>query len=1819
MGREIDERVVEMRFDNQKFEENANQSIETLKKLDKSLDFEHTGQSLDQIQNAANKLSFNPITNAIDAVQQKFNALEIMAVGAFMRIGGQIEQTAEKYIKMFTTDNIAAGWGKYAEKTNAVSTLVAQGYDLKTVNEQMNRLNWFTDETSYNFTDMAKSIGKFTASGQGLEESVTAMQGIALWASLSGQNAQTASSAMYQLSQALSAGYMRREDWKSIQNFSMDSTEFRQNVLDLAVELGTLKKNANDTYSSLMTDAADAQEFTRERFVESLTRGEWFTKDVMMAVYRKYGEGADQIFEAVQSEEYETASEALEAMGGSMDAFAVKAFKAGQQARSWSDVVDSVKDAVSTGWMQTFEYIFGNMEESIELWTNLANGLYDIFAEPGNRRNDILKAWYGAGGRKALLEGLTNIWDAVSNFTSLIGAAWENIFPKKDADVIGKNLARITRGFAKVTEGIKNFFAPLDELTKRADEMLEPVKEKVEEFNDDISKVKQTAEKAVEPLENLEEIARRVISGEFGNGETRFAKLTELYGGYEEIQNKVNELMGSSFRYKTVLKDESKAVDKLAEAQAKYKINVDGLAESKDKVSDIPSEKQFRRSEQVIETFAGLFSILKTLKGLLTPVVRLGGQLIGGLAKAVGLPFIDFILSGTSAIGRFLLGITGVVDNFTRSGKFAKAISTASATIHGFNRSVGQLSEGFFGSLGETLEKWKTSETIMRLGEAFRKLWGVLKEWKDDIFGNISDGFNKLVESVKNKGVDFSWLESLLNLIVNGLSSAIEFIVANKDSIQNIFSMFTGAVGTAIGAVGEGFKFLAEGIKEMDGGKSILEWLSEKFSGILDNLGTVSEKLTGAFKKFGEVLKKLFSSDGKTFDLEKFTALLKNVAIMAFFGLRLLGLFKAKESLLSIPAILSETLEELKDTLSAYQSKLKTEAIWNIAKSIGVLAASLFVLSLLDPNDLSNAAGALFVVCGALALVMNAFARIKEAKLNGKDDAATVMLSDFLDGIKNAFAKAAKMIGMAALMVGLAIAIGVVVFAIIKLKDQMSQAKEMWQAIGMIAVIVAMLGGVAMLCSAIGKNLTLGDALSFIAIALAIKMILGIVNQVVAMIKDPETSTNTLWQAIGMVSVLGLVLGAVVMLSKLGPGKGMLGTAATILILGIVMKILFSIVDMIAGYGTDQINQAWQGVTMLILLMGIITLLAYGAGNLGGMQEGAATLLGLVGTLAALGAVIVIVGKNAESGVHGMLLLAAVLIVLVAAAAAAQFLAVGMWAVANVVGKFGFAAAAIGVAALAIAAAFYVASAAIPLFFEGLAQAGDILMTKGPQIGVALLAIITIVLGVIIASQPNVIAAMTSLIGAISTGIANAVPTLLGNLWMVVLALGYFLIAVMPSAIQMLLDIVLAFWNNFAEAIVANSPRFLNAAHRMLYAIWDVVVDVITEIISGFSKTAAKAFHDQFHADLPPVLKEAGEEGAGALTGSFTEKAEEGLKEAQKQISGKFGEVTEKAFDDDISQRSGYKAGEATMQGQASGILENSGLPLDALMGADADLTQYVENGELPDVLKQYGVDGVTGEASGMTEAASSILSPAAQSSTQEGVEGVRSKYNDFVDAGKYIAKGVAAGMSDKEVKQMIDATGVNIGSNAANAVRRGAVVESPSKITTWVGQMIGEGLVVGMIDKVKDVKDSAKQMAEKGVGVIENATKGIYDILNQDLDLNPVIRPVLDDSGIQNGIGNVNSMFDRLALATGTTYTGNLSGIRSANNPNNLGEAIDKAVRKAIGDISDNVTDRLSTKTTIEVPLNIDGRRVAKATAEYTRNELARLDKYNSRKGGKV
>ena len=550
MPSSVEERILSMRFNNTDFEKKASQSISTLDKLDQKLKLSFGSEG------------FSKLDSALSAVSQKFSILGTVGDQVIRRITDSIINLTGRVtdlVKSLSVDQITAGWSKYADKTSAVQTIMAAtakdwedtGAQMEFVNEQLEKLNWFTDETSYSFLDMVNNIGKFTSNGIKLEDSVVAMQGISTWAAISGANVQEAGRAMYNLSQALAVGSVKLMDWKSIENANMSTREFKETALESAVALGTLAKEADGSYRTLQGHV-----FTMEQFNTQLSDG-WFSSEVLMKTLNQYGTFVAKLQEASEATDY-TATELLMAIDSYKKTGKVipelssyiqelssaeydlgyRSFKAAQEAKTFSEAIDSVKDAVSTGWMNTFESIFGNYQEAKELWTGLANGLYEVFAEGGNERNRLLKEWRAfpiefkkasdsidmvaldgpissklvaktIDGRKILINALTTLGTSAVSILDTIKESFNNVFPKLDA---GK-LIELTQKFSRFVNTIKpsestlenlgkiltNVFASFKNLKDAASLLIKPFKTL---FTDTINRI--SPEKIIELSDNFE-------------------------------------------------------------------------------------------------------------------------------------------------------------------------------------------------------------------------------------------------------------------------------------------------------------------------------------------------------------------------------------------------------------------------------------------------------------------------------------------------------------------------------------------------------------------------------------------------------------------------------------------------------------------------------------------------------------------------------------------------------------------------------------------------------------------------------------------------------------------------------------------------------------------------------------------------------------------------------------------------------------------------------------------------------------------------------------------------------------------------------------------------------------------------------------------------------------------------------------------------------------------------------------------------------------------------------------------------------------------
>jgi len=426
----IDERVVKMRLDNSQFEQGVNKTSGLLGKLKQALNLDKSVESISNVDKAVNGVSFNPLTSGLQGVQSGFNAMGAVAFSVLNRMTNAAID-AGKSITNALTASVRDGFAEYETQMNAVQTILAntqsKGSTIDDVNSALDTLNTYADKTIYNFTEMTRNIGTFTAAGVDLQTSVDSIKGIANLAAVSGSSSAQASQAMYQLSQAIAAGKVQLMDWNSVVNAGMGGEVFQNALKRTAEHFGTNVDGMIKKYGS---------------FRESLTKGEWLTTDVLTETLKQLSGAYTEADLVSQGYTEEQAKQIVQ--------LANTAEGAATDVKTFSQLIDTTKEALASGWTNTFEIIFGDFEEAKELWSGVADVISDVVNRSSESRNNLLQGWKDLGGRTKLIEGLTNVFKSLGKVVSTVGNAFRKVFPPTTS----RQLMDITEAFTSFTESL---------------------------------------------------------------------------------------------------------------------------------------------------------------------------------------------------------------------------------------------------------------------------------------------------------------------------------------------------------------------------------------------------------------------------------------------------------------------------------------------------------------------------------------------------------------------------------------------------------------------------------------------------------------------------------------------------------------------------------------------------------------------------------------------------------------------------------------------------------------------------------------------------------------------------------------------------------------------------------------------------------------------------------------------------------------------------------------------------------------------------------------------------------------------------------------------------------------------------------------------------------------------------------------------------------------------------------------------------------------------------------------------------------------------
>jgi tape measure domain-containing protein len=441
----IDTRVVQVKFDNAQFEAAIRKTLSSLVSLENGLKLNGATKGLNDVSAAAGRFNLGNIGAGVDKISSRFSAMSVIAITALAGITSKAISAGAALAKSLTIAPLKDGFAEYETGLNSVQTILANtqaaGVGLKEVNATLLELNKYSDQTIYNFAEMAKNIGTFTAAGVDLKTATASIKGIANLAALSGSNSQQASTAMYQLSQAISSGRVSLEDWNSVVNAGMGGTVFQRALAQNAEKMGTLSKGAVELKGKMKNVTIEGKSF-RESITAKPGEESWLTSDVLTRTLSQFtGDLSDAALAAQGFNKQEIMA---------IQAQAKTAKNAATQVKTMTQLFGTLKEAAGSGWAQTWQLIFGDFEEAKKLFTGVNNVLGGFISSSANARNKVLGDWKELGGRTNLIYGIRAAFDAVMAVLKPIKEAFRSIFPAKT----GADLYALTVTFRRFAQSL---------------------------------------------------------------------------------------------------------------------------------------------------------------------------------------------------------------------------------------------------------------------------------------------------------------------------------------------------------------------------------------------------------------------------------------------------------------------------------------------------------------------------------------------------------------------------------------------------------------------------------------------------------------------------------------------------------------------------------------------------------------------------------------------------------------------------------------------------------------------------------------------------------------------------------------------------------------------------------------------------------------------------------------------------------------------------------------------------------------------------------------------------------------------------------------------------------------------------------------------------------------------------------------------------------------------------------------------------------------------------------------------------------------------
>ena len=1193
MSKTIDERVVQMKFDNSNFEGNVKQSMSTLERLKHALKFGDSSKGLNDVAKAAKNVDMRGLGNQVETVRARFSALEVMGVTALANITNSAVNTGKSMIKALTIEPVMTGFQEYELKMNSVQTIMSntasKGTTMADVTAVLDELNTYADKTIYNFAEMTRNIGTFTAAGVGLNDAASAIQGIANLAAASGSNSQQASTAMYQLSQALAAGTVKLMDWNSVVNAGMGGEKFQNALKVTAREMGI---------------AVDAMIKKNGSFRESLSEG-WLSADVLNTTLKKFTvEGAQEYAKAMmESGKYtQEMADALIAEAQNMEDAATKV-------KTFTQLWDTMKEAAQSGWAQTWELIIGDFEEAKEFLTQLSDMFGKAIGESADRRNSLLAEALG---------GSDYTWKQISQKINDAGI---------DIDKFKEKLVEVGKQHGAVTDEMIEKAGSFEKSLKEGWLSPEIIKDTVSGFTESMTPFMESTDEAQKKLQEFQKVVDEVWSGKWKNAPERYQLLADAGYDYAKVQELVNKTVDGhrltledlSVEQAAAIgltKDQIAILEELSSQATTTGSSLNDLIKQmgrqsgrellldsflnvikavakaintvKDAWRDVFPATTANQLYTLIERFhsftewlimsddmanklratlRGLFSVLKVGTTLIGGAAKLA---FGGLSKVIGSVNID-VLGFTSRLGD---GLTSFSKWITNTDNLRIAVSKIAPYLNSFKEGIQGLVERFM-----QLEKVQT--IIKTVKGAFSDFLEDAKKYFDDASEAVKEFIERLGD-IDFKNISFETVKNILKDFKENVASTL----FNVDDIMHNFTVNIKAVPQGIS---KGFGKFA----------SVFDLVMEKIDGFAENLKShIRDNIN-----FGEIMAVGLGA-GSIYFIKKFSDLLG----------KLQGPIEAVTGLITK---FGNVFGQLSNVLKAEASKIKADTFLTIAKSIAVLAGSLALVAAIDSDKILQSIGVLTYLGGALVALSYAM-----SKIGGPG--GTVKLGLGLAGLALSISILSKaMKDIASMNVqGLAksmITLGIMMAAMVTLAKKMSTVGMMSK--GSVAGIIAIAAALKLIVSSM-KDLGSMDVgaitssiVGMIAAVAAMKLLMNSMKSVragtaVAMIgsvlalkllansfKDlAEIDTNTIQKSItSFIVIFGMF--SLLMKASQKAGKYAASGGIEIAAMSAGLILISQAMKTMASINPAGLERAKKAVSQLMIIMGMVTALSKFAGK----------------------------------------------------------------------------------------------------------------------------------------------------------------------------------------------------------------------------------------------------------------------------------------------------------------------------------------------------------------------------------------------------------------------------------------------------------------------------------------------------------------------------------------------------------------------------------------------------------------------------------------------